>query len=323
MARTMRRVWSATTGGVVCATVGVLVMACMGATSESSDRASDVVQKTVAPQATVKAFKTGSPPLRVFTHNIAFTLSDQATRQDIRRDLQTLKSGVAGFQEFSGPSHRQILETVAKNNGWEVYIPGTGGRSIPIAWRTNRFSFESAESIFVHKSTGKTFPSRWINVVRLRENHSGRILGVINTHAIARASHDARPHDRHGDASRIGYLRLHLAKLRETILALQQETPWVVAMGDLNVNFLADQRRQVAGLPTEALGPYVSFNMPNEGSRGLKSLLDYQMTPLPELGSALTPLNSNVVRGSNSDHEPVVATYQMEYSMETDVVPGT
>lgn len=318
----MQRVWPAMTGGAACAAVGALVVACMGATNGSSDRQSDaVVQKVVAPQATVKGFKTGSPPVRVFTHNIAFTLSDQATRQDIRRDLQTLNSGVAGFQEFSGPRHRMILKNVAKNNGWEVYIPDTGGRTIPIAWRSKRFTLESSDSIFVHKATGKTFPSRWINVVRLKEKHSGRVLGVINTHTIARASHDARPHDRNGDASRIGFLRRHLVKLRETMLALQQETPWVIAIGDLNVNFLADQRRQVAGLPTAALGPYVSFNMPNEGSRGLKSLLDYQITPLPALGSALTPLNSNVVRGSNSDHDPVVATYRVEYAMETGIVP--
>lgn len=252
-----------------------------------------------------------SPNFTMFTLNVAFPLGVKKVRHDIRRIM--LKSGTdaGGFQEFSGPRDRRLLRRIAKRHNWGWYMPDNGARTIPIVWKRSRFRLIKGESRRVHRAEKGVTPSRWINIARLREIKTGKVFVLINAHTIAKASFDAQPHDRHGNTYRVARLRKHLAMLREAILDMHGISEHVVAVGDLNVNFLADQRRRVAGFPTKVLGPVVTFNMPNTGSHGRNSLLDYNMSVKRNLGGAMVPTKTRIRRKFHSDHDAVVTTYRM------------
>ena len=240
---------------------------------------------------------------RTFTLNVQHDLSVAKARQDMRKAITTL-GDAGGFQEMSDLADRQTLMKLCSDLGWGYYMPKDMGQAIPIVWDRQRFRLIDGHTVKVHGAEENVTPSRYINVVRLREIATGKVFGFINTHTIAQASRDAQASNMH----RIPRLRKHLRMLRQQILALFASTEHVFVSGDLNVNYLADRRRQVAGLPTDALGDLVSFDMPLEGSRGSTSLLDYGMTVKDDGGLRLA--QSRIVRGWNSDHDAVQLTYR-------------
>jgi endonuclease/exonuclease/phosphatase family metal-dependent hydrolase len=244
-----------------------------------------------------------SPEFRTFSLNVAFPLSVERAKADMRKAMTRLGAAAGGFQEMSQKADRQSLMELARELDWGWYMPIHQGMAIPVVFDRSRFRLVSGRSVMTHGAEEGVTPSRWINVVRLRETATGKIFGIINTHAISQASRDAQASDMH----RIPRLRRHLAMLREEMLDLFATTEHLVAMGDLNVNYLADRRRQVAGLPTRAFGDIVDFDMPLEGSRGRRSLLDYTMSM--KHGSGLSRSTGEIVRGFNSDHDAVVVTY--------------
>lgn len=240
---------------------------------------------------------------RTFTLNVQHDLSVPQARHDMRKAITTL-GDAGGFQEMSDLADRQTLKKLCAELGWGYYMPSDRGQAIPIVWDRQRFRLIDGHTVKVHGAEENVTPSRYINVVRLREIATGKVFGFINTHTIAQASRDAQATDMH----RIPRLRKHLRMLRQQILALFGSTEHVFVSGDLNVNYLADRRRQVAGLPTDALGDLVSFDMPLEGSRGPTSLLDYGMTVKDDGGLHL--VSSRIVHGWNSDHDAVQLTYR-------------
>ncbi len=242
-----------------------------------------------------------SPSYTTFTLNIRHDMRKAKARADMIKAF-TL-GDVGGLQEMSELEDRQTLIELAQERDWGWYMPNDGGVAIPIIWKRERFRMIDGRTIRTHGPENKVTPSRYINVVRLRELATGKVFGFINTHTIAQASYDAQA----SDMRRIPRLRKHLRMLRREIIRLSASTEHVFATGDLNVNYLADRRRQVAGLPTDALGGLVSFDMPLEGSRGPTSLLDYGMTLKEDSGLQLT--ESQIVRGFHSDHDAVVFTY--------------
>ncbi len=247
---------------------------------------------------------TSSAPLRTFTLNVAFPMGKWRARADMKRALTTLDASVGGFQEMSQRVDRESLIGLLRANNWGWYMPRHAGVATPVVFDRERFRLVEGTSVKVHGPEAGVTPSRFINVVKLRELSTGKIFGVINTHAISGASRDAQASNMH----RIPRLRKHIRMLRDEILALHEDTEQVVAMGDLNVNYLADRRRRVWGLPTRVLGPVVNFDMPLIGSRGLRSLLDYTMSVQ---GGTLERTAGQVVRGFNSDHQAVVITYDV------------
>ena len=244
-----------------------------------------------------------SPTYTTFTLNIKHDLSVAKARQDMRKALTTL-GDAGGFQEMSDLEDRQTLVKLCTELDFGWYMPREGGVAIPIVWNRQRFRLIDGRTIKVHGPEEGVTPSRYINVVRLREMATGKVFGFINTHTISGASFDAQATDMH----RIPRLRKHLRMLRAQILSLFATTEHVFVSGDLNVNYLADRRRRVEGLPTDALGDIVSFDMPLEGSRGPTSLLDYGMTVKD--GSGLDRTTSRIVHGWNSDHDAVQLTYR-------------
>ncbi|WP_203335814.1 hypothetical protein [Nocardioides limicola] len=258
-----------------------------------------------------------SPDVTVFTLNVAHTLNGDQVRADIRRVLNQSGGQIGAFQEFSTNSHRQALIEMmnARNFGYYAPADGNWGGSIPIVWDRARFQLIEGRSVLVHERdiVGK-HPARHVNSVRLRELATGKVFGVLNAHTISGGSHDAQPHDAKGDSRKTVLLRQHLLVLRQEILRMHETTEHVVALGDLNVNYNADRRRKVAGLPTRQLGPIVDFNMPvgqaSWGGKNSTSLLDYNMSVKVERGGGFQPLNNRIVRGFNSDHHAVIASYR-------------
>lgn len=243
-----------------------------------------------------------SPTYRAFSLNVCHCLGPQKAMADVRRALTLGDAG--GLQEMSDLEDRQNLVKLLKEEDWGWYMPQGAGVAIPIIWDRQRFRLIEGRSVMVHGPEKNVTPARFINTVRLREVATGKVFGFINTHTIAQASRDAQLTDMH----RIPRLRKHLRMLRQEIKLLFTTTEHVFAAGDLNVNYLADRRRRLEGLPTDALGDLVSFDMALTGSRGKGSLLDYAMTVRENSGYEKTA--ATVVRGFNSDHDAVVVTYR-------------
>ena len=243
-----------------------------------------------------------SPAFTAFTLNIRHDMGKKKARADMVRAFTLGDAG--GLQEMSELADRQMLIELCKENDWGWYMPNDGGVAIPIIFDRARFRLISGRTVQTHGPEPKVTPGRYINTVQLREIATGKVFGFINTHTIAQASFDAQA----SNMKRIPRLRKHLRMLRTEIKSLFTVTEHVFVGGDLNVNYLADRRRKVAGLPTRRLGDLVNFDMPLEGSRGKTSLLDYGMSVKHDSGLVLA--GSKIERGFNSDHDAVVMTYQ-------------
>lgn len=241
-----------------------------------------------------------SPELRTFTLNVLHDLPADQARADMERAMTLGDEG--GFQEMSDEEDRQTLIALCAAKDWGYYMPPEGGLAIPIVWNRARFRLIDGHTTLVHGPVDGS-PSRYINVVRLRELATGKVFGFINTHTISNASFDAQL----SDPQKIPLLQKHFAMLRTEILGLFASTENVFVSGDFNVNYLADQRRRNPGLPTATLGDIVNFDMPGTGSRGSGSLLDYGLSVKDNGG--LVKTSSQIVYGFNSDHDAVQFTY--------------
>ena len=250
-----------------------------------------------------------SPTYRTFTINIKHDLSKAKALADMKRALTLGDAG--GMQEMSDAEDRDSLIALCKAQDWGWYMPLEGGVAIPIVWNRDRFRLIDGHTVKVHGPQNGVTPSRYINVVRLREIATGKVFGYINTHAISGASRDAQL----SNMQRIPRLRKHFAMLRLEILGLFKHTEHVFISGDLNVNYLADRRRQNVGLPTDRLGDLVNFDMPLTGSFNPTSLLDYGMSV--KRNGGLVKTDAQIVKGFNSDHWAIQFTYRLVDLFET------
>ncbi|WP_309649820.1 hypothetical protein [Nocardioides sp.] len=250
-----------------------------------------------------------SPTYQTFTINIKHDLNRTKALADMRRALTLGDAG--GMQEMSDAEDRESLIALCKAEDWGWYMPNDGGVAIPIVWNRDRFRLIDGHTVKVHGPQNGVTPSRYINVVRLREIATGKVFGYINTHVISGASRDAQL----SNMQRIPRLRLHLKMLRQEIQALFNHTEHVFISGDLNVNYLADRRRQNPGLPTDRLGDLVNFDMPLTGSFNPTSLLDYGMSV--KRNGGLVKTDASIVKGFNSDHWAIRFTYRAIDLFET------
>lgn len=211
------------------------------------------------------------------------------------------------------PTSTPVAQVLDPVTGLPVLDPTTGlptcedGRP----WNTTT---SACDPILGTKTvTDVVSPARYINSVRLTDHESGRVIGFINSHAIAKGSFDAQyggkddtyDNDPNNlDIFNTTYLLEHFRVIANEIELMRALTSNLVVTGDFNVNFVADQRRQLPGFPTAMFGATMNFDMPL--AQAGQSLLDYLMTLK---GGGLTLRSSNLVRGLNTDHPAVVATY--------------
>lgn len=241
-----------------------------------------------------------APPasFRVMTLNIRQDLSAAKWAADAQS--ASTMTDVLAMQEGNRVANRTAMLDAMQAQGWAVWVPETGGTELPVAWNASLFAFVSGQSVMVHKGQPKVTPARFINTVVLEDLQTGEDVAVVNTHTINHGAVDAglQPNDR------TPRLKKHILMLRDAITAAEQITPNVVATGDLNVNHMRDRNLQVAGLPTNVLGPVVDFDMPlgrtyDHGN----TELDYVMTPI---GGNLAPTSAEIVPGFYSDHSGIV-----------------
>jgi hypothetical protein len=255
-----------------------------------------------------------TPTFRMMTLNIRHGLSPSLWAADAQR--ATTMTDILNMQEASESSDRTALAAMLQAQGWGWWYPSKGGVELPIAWNNQLFSLVSTRSIETHGGQTGVTPARFINTVILRENATDRLVAVINTHTLNKGA----PEGGRYTNSRTARLKLHLAKLRDEILRAQQTTPYVIATGDLNVNFLRDRTIKAPGLPTSVLGPIVNFDMPlgstwNAGT----SLLDYVMTP--KRADGLLAAGAQIVGGFRTDHKGVQVGYVFAGDPTTPVTP--
>jgi len=252
-----------------------------------------------------------TPDLRVIQLNIRHGLSPALWAADAQR--ATSMADIADFQEATESSDRDALMTMLELQGWGYWIPEKGGVENPITWNASRFSMVSANSVQTIPGQKGVTPARFINTVVLRENLTGRLITVINTHTLNKGAPDGGLKQN----SRTERLKTHLVMLRDAILAAEQTSPYVVATGDLNVNYMRDRNIKAPGLPTDVLGPFVNFNMPIGPTWGGTTELDYVMTP--KLDNSFIPVSSAIIDGFRSDHHAVLAN--LDYNDSLPVPP--
>jgi hypothetical protein len=254
-----------------------------------------------------------APTLRVFQLNIRHGLSPSAWAADARK--ATTMADITDFQEASEASDRAALTSMLSSIGWGWWFPTKGGVELPIAWNASLYSMVSTRSVMTHAGQSGVTPARYINTVILRQNATDRLVAVINTHTLNKGA----PEGGRYTNSRTDRLKTHIAKLRSEILLAQQTTPYVIATGDLNVNYLRDRELKAPGLPTNVLGPVVNFDMPigSTWNAGI-SLLDYVMTP--KRADGLQRVNGAIVSGFGTDHKGVNVGYVFPGDPTT---PGT
>jgi hypothetical protein len=243
-----------------------------------------------------------APTLRIVQINIRHGLSPSLWAADAERATQM--ADIVNMQEASESSDRNALVSMLRSIGWGWWFPSKGGVELPIAWNASLYSLVSTRSIQTHGGQKGVTPARYINTVILRQNSTDRLVAIINTHTLNKGA----PEGGRYTNSRTDRLKTHLAKLRSEILLAQQTTPYVIASGDLNVNYLRDRVLKAPGLPTDVLGPVVNFDMPigstwNAGT----SELDYVMTP--KRSDGLQAVDGSIVSGFRTDHKAVYVGY--------------
>lgn len=163
----------------------------------------------------------------------------------------TAFAGIIGWQEVTDRRDRAKLKRQL-GRGYRHYIPVTDeAAAVPISWRARNFRYITSRSVKVHRGREHVTPSRWINVVHLRQKLTGRRVVVINTHFISEAF-------KRGSSHRLWRVRKwhkHRTALYRVISQVRQRRPGtpIVVVGDVNRNGYFDFRHQA--LRPLRLGP--------------------------------------------------------------------
>jgi exonuclease III len=273
------------------------------------------------------AKRTGPAYIRIVSLNTEYPQSNPAAWADIKR-LVDARMGVIALQEMMGRDRRMTAKkrfVDCATCTYDGYIPtrNTEGAT-PILWKTPRFSLVEAgneqvtEDWYVGRGGAgpSTFQEKFVTWVKLRERSSGRMFYVLNTHFIPTVQgSDGYPNKRYPE--RLAHYRHHMAGLQALVNEKQQTGLPVFVTGDFNVNYRRDKVIRPDLFPYASLSrvnmraSYAAAGEPSYGTHVLKSgngtrLIDYVAYTM----SSNVRVSSNaVLRGYNSDHRPVVATF--------------
>lgn len=240
-------------------------------------------------------------PLRVMTQNVQFNRPVGDILADVRKI--TGMADFAGLQETSDRAKRARIVEMLDEIGWNHWFPDPGGYENMAIWNDSVFSLESTRSVLTHGGQAGVTPPRYINTVILRHRATGKLIALVNTHAISQGARDGG----RVTNERTARLKKHIGMLRDEIALARKTTPNVIATGDLNVNYLLDRKYKIAGLPTATLGSLVDFDMPIKPSWGGTALFDYVMRAK---GSDLTRTSAMMI-AARSDHDGVYVKYDL------------
>lgn len=271
----------------------------------------DVPASTVSQQPAgndIRGARNALDMIRVGTYNIKDTLPVAAATRTL--DAFAAGADVAGLQEFGGPGRNQALRQL---EGWSAWRPDNGGP--PVLWRTSRFRFLSGQRLLLARARTVEFspgfkahlPDYIGTLVRLRHTSTGQVVSVLNVHAPAHIDLAGRPRRT---------VPRRVAMYTETITAAAAAARVEVAhhrstfvVGDLNVDFRADNRHRARGFPVSVFGRQGLTSMwahinANSGSHGSRLIDGVWAAQRPLAGRVLT-------RFHVSDHKPAVAVYRL------------
>ncbi|HET7385589.1 MAG TPA: hypothetical protein VFJ19_02885 [Nocardioidaceae bacterium] len=215
----------------------------------------------------------------------------------------TSLADIAGFNEATYAADRRGMLAMLHRKGWRAWFPRQSqrGMSNPIAWDASKFVLRGHRSVGVAEARHGGSPTRFVNLVVLRQRGSGRRVVVLNTHTSTGGCRGGglRRNDRTLKERR------QLATIRGQMLRAERVTPNVVAIGDWNCDYLRDREVRAPGLPSDLLGPNVRFDMPlGDTLTNRHAEIDYVVTPRGP--HTWLPVGGNIVTGFHSDHNAVL-----------------
>ncbi|HET7691032.1 MAG TPA: hypothetical protein VFK41_11655 [Nocardioidaceae bacterium] len=134
---------------------------------------------------------------RQATANIAFTLSADQARQDIR--AMARHADVIGWQEISNPYQARAIDALDRFNTWWPGGRSASGRPLMTPRNTNPISYRSDVWRRVDQGSRLSAPEiedvsrdRYVSWVVLKHRRSGRLVARWNVHFVPNAWGDAR-----------------------------------------------------------------------------------------------------------------------------------
>lgn len=255
----------------------------------------------------------------VASYNVFLDLTFDQQKADLDRLTSNPRVDVIGFQEAADA--KTLLDRLP--TGWAYYMakPDGNGREVPVAYRTTRFTFVSARTVKMHdgmealvKNPGpldRAFPPRFTTEVVLTETKSGQSFTVFDTHTNQRteAFQIGKPGVAWNNINAAA-AKTHFKTM--TDMVKDSKSRYVVVVGDLNWDYVADQIKRPAGfvegtLGTVAVSSYESLGLgtlpPSAPDSG--RYIDYVMLTK---ASKAAFTGQDILFGYNSDHRPVLAT---------------
>ncbi len=281
----------------------------------------------------------GDINMRVVTFNTSVDQSFASAMSDLRATFAR-RPDVVALQEFWSPRRQQAvrdLYTDCADCVYDMYLPvGDGRGSVPIIYRSDRFTLLGARSVPVTEDTyvgprgaGPSMQAgKYVNHVALFDNVANRTVNVLNNHLVASVQGPGgRPNRRMGP--RLKLYRTHMNNLLTMINEITVGA--VVVTGDFNVNYRRDRVTRAAIFPYRKLssvGLEANFGQLREPRTGTHRLRGGNDTRLIDQvwatggeASFLRAKWQRIMLGLNSDHRPLLVSYRLTAGDETPPPP--
>lgn len=249
--------------------------------------------------------------LKIGSYNIQADV-DPAVFDDAVKELLP-RVDVVGLQEVHGDEKGRQLDKL-EYLGWDHFRPELGKKN-PVLWRSSRFHMVSGRTVKFtdRRYIGDERPARdtlnenFATIVRLKDRVSQQNLSVVNIHfAPGAVSAGARV------PGRPRIFATYVEQVREMAEVAEQEKAWgkVFVLGDFNVGWVADEKKQKRRLPFATLkrislrAAWATSRPDSGGTRG-RALLDQIYAPQAARSAAVA------FDMKFSDHYPALATYRL------------
>lgn len=221
---------------------------------------------------------------------------------------------IVGLQEVHGEEKGRQLDKL-RSLGWNHFRPEPGKKN-PVLWRSSRFDMMGGRTVKFTDSTyigderpgpRDTLNENVATIVRLQDRVSHQRLSVVNIHFTPGA---VSAGERVPDRPRI--FATYVEQVREMAEVAEQEKAWgkVFVLGDFNVGWVADQKKQKRRLPFATLdrlrlrAAWATSRPATGGTRG-RALLDQIYAP-QAARRAVVAFDIQF-----SDHYPALARYRL------------
>lgn len=268
--------------------------------------------------------------VRIATLNTAATSTTREGFNDVKNLLAAGPDIVALQEMSSGERRKRVRERLVDCatclwDGWFPLPVVPGG--LPILWRSDKFSlvghdwFEVAPETYVgERGAGPaTIRPRYVVRLRLRDNVTGRIIWILNTHFVPTV--EGPNGRRNANQRRTRLYAQHMDGLLKMIdrIRTQEDGGLVFVAGDFNVNYRKDKVAQDPIFPYAALGTrafrssYFKLGEPATGTHVLANgfdqrLIDYVFFKPTRRAIAL---RQQIIKGMNSDHRPLIVDFKI------------